>query len=79
VKFSREAMPLKAISAPFNYVASSIPIWRTVRLLRWMQNYVGQCSSYADRLSTEEQLLIKPFFEKPKIRTLSAVQSYNVY
>jgi hypothetical protein len=79
VKFSKEAMPLKAISTSFNSVASSIPIWRTVRLLRWMQNYVGQCSSSADRLSTEEQLLIKPFFEKPKVRTLNAVESYNVY
>jgi hypothetical protein len=34
---------------------------------------------YDDRSSNDEQLLVRPFFDKPKIRTWRAVETQNSY
>jgi hypothetical protein len=39
MNFGRQAVPLKMTSMPqfFNLVASAVPRWRTINLLRWVQ------------------------------------------
>jgi hypothetical protein len=57
----------------FNAVPSTIPKWRTFKLLKWMQNLHQSTWDrgilYTDRSSNDEQLLIRPFLSKTKNRT----------
>jgi hypothetical protein len=54
----------------FNPVSSTIPKWRTFKLLRWMQNLHQSTWDheilYTDRSSKDEQLLVRPFLSKAK-------------
>jgi hypothetical protein len=61
----------------FNQVPSTIPKWRTFKLLRWMQN-LNQSTweheiLYTDRSSKDEKLLIRPFLSKTKNTNMAAV------
>jgi hypothetical protein len=53
-----------------NPVLSSIPKWRTFKLLRWMQNLHQSTWELeilcTDRSSKDEQLLMRPFLSKTK-------------
>jgi hypothetical protein len=64
-----------------NPIASNISKWWTFKLLRWIQNLDKSVWAhmilYADRSSNDEQLLVRPFFDKPKIRTWRAVETQN--
>jgi hypothetical protein len=54
----------------FNPVPSTIPKWRTFKLLRWMQNLHQSTWDheilYTDTHSKDEKLLIRPFLSKTK-------------
>jgi hypothetical protein len=60
-----------------NPVPSTIPKWRTFKLLRWMQNLHQSTWDYeilyTDRYSKDEQLLIRPFLSKTKNTNMAAV------
>jgi hypothetical protein len=61
----------------YNPVSSTIPKWRTFKLLWWMQNLHqstwGHGILYTDRSSKDEHLLIRPFLSKPKNMNMAAV------
>jgi hypothetical protein len=78
MKFSREVMPLKVTSTPllFILVLSTIPKWRTFKLLRWILNlhqsmWIHEIL-YTDRSSKDEQLLMRPFLSKTKSTNMAA-------
>jgi hypothetical protein len=60
-----------------NPVTSTIPKWRTFKLLRWMQNMHQSTwdheNVYTGRSSKDEQLLIRPFLSKTKNMNMAAV------
>jgi hypothetical protein len=60
-----------------NPVLSTIPKWRTFKLLRWMQNLHQSTWDheilYTDRSLKDEQLLIRPFLSKIKNTNMAAV------
>jgi hypothetical protein len=60
-----------------NPVPSTIPKWRTFKLLRWMQNLHQSTWDdeilHTDRSSKDEQLLIRPFLSKTKNTNMAAV------
>jgi hypothetical protein len=60
----------------FNPVSSTIPKWRTFKLLRWMQNLHRSTWEheilYTDRSSKKEQLLMRPFLPKKKNTNMAA-------
>jgi hypothetical protein len=58
----------------FNPVPSSIPKWRTFKLLRWMENlHQSTWDHEILRSSKGEQLLIRPFLSKTKNTNITAV------
>jgi hypothetical protein len=61
----------------FNPVPSTIPKWRTFKLLRWMQNLHQSTWDheilYTDRSSNDEQLLMRPFLSRIKNTNMAAV------
>jgi hypothetical protein len=64
MKLSRKAMPLKVtLDAMFNPIASTIPKWWTINLLKWMENLHQSMwvpvyeILYANRSSEDEQVL----------------------
>jgi hypothetical protein len=61
----------------FNSVPSTIPNWRTFKLLRWMQNLHQSMWDheilYIDRSSKDEQLLMGAFLSKTKNTNMAAV------
>jgi hypothetical protein len=60
----------------FNSVASTITIWRTLRLLRWMQNFHESTWEneilYVDVSPKDEQFLTRPFLWKIKNTNLES-------
>jgi hypothetical protein len=71
VKLGKKTIPFMVTSTPyFNIVASTIPKWRTFKLLRWMQNLnQSTCDHeilYTDTPLKDEQLLTRPFLWKMK-------------
>jgi hypothetical protein len=71
MKFSREdAIEGDLDAILFNSVTSTIPKWRTFKLLRWMQNLHQSAWEheilYTDRSSKDEQLSIRPFLLETK-------------
>jgi hypothetical protein len=66
--------PLHLLSNP---VSSTIPKWRTFKLLRWIQNLHQSTWDheilYTDRYSKVEQLLMRAFLSKTKNTNMAAV------
>jgi hypothetical protein len=60
----------------FNPVPSTIPKWRTFKLLRWMQNLHQSTWDHAiletDRSSKDEQLWIRPLLSETKNTNMAA-------
>jgi hypothetical protein len=60
-----------------NPVLSTIPKWRTFKLLTWMQNLHQSTWAneilYTDRSSKDEQLLMRSFLSKTKNTNMAAV------
>jgi len=84
MKFSRAFMPLKVTSIHNFYpVASTIPKWRTFKLLRWMQNLHQSTWDheilYADRSSKVKQLLTRQFLLKNKNMNMAGGWKLKIY
>jgi hypothetical protein len=60
----------------FNPVTSTIPKWRTLKRLRWMQNLHQSTWEhailYTDKSSEDEQLVMTPFLSKTKNTNMAA-------
>jgi hypothetical protein len=71
---------LKAIS--FHPVASTIPKWRTFKLLRWVQNFTSQCGPTLFRMVIDLQRMNNfsedNYSDKPKIWTFRAVEIWKL-
>jgi hypothetical protein len=77
IQYGDHAIEANLEAVLFNPVPSTIPKWRTLKLLRWMQNLHQSTWDheilYADRSSKDEQLLIRPFLSKTKNTNMAAV------
>jgi hypothetical protein len=71
------------LDAIINPVASTIPNWRTFKILRRMQKFGqsswGHCVLFADRSSKHEQLLISPVSWKKNRNVASGYKLTSVF